>query len=142
MRHLLAAAALAALPFAAQAEAPDIPAAIYTDPPADREHPAAMEVVHIPSGGVESNGVVYVAAGAGPHPTAVLCHGLPGLEKNLDLAQAIRRAGGDATYCEIQSDYGHDAFLLEHQTQEPLVRSFLQRVYQQNREGGDAGAGI
>ena len=93
MRHLLAAAALAALPFAAQAQAPDIPAAIYTDPAPDKAHPAAMEVVHIPTGGVEINGVVYVAAGAGPHPTVVLCHGLPGLEKNLDLAQAIRRAG-------------------------------------------------
>ncbi len=93
MRHLLAAAALAALPFAVQAQAPDIPAAIYTDPAPDKEHPAAMEVVRIPTGGVEINGVVYVAAGAGPHPAVVLCHGLPGLEKNLDLAQAIRRAG-------------------------------------------------
>ena len=93
MRHLLAAAALAALPFAVQAQAPDIPAAIYTDPAPDKEHPAAMEVVHIPTGGGEINGVVYVAAGAGPHPAVVLCHGLPGLEKNLDLAQAIRRAG-------------------------------------------------
>ena len=42
-----------------------------------------------------------------------------------EVAQAIRRAHGDATYCEIPSDYGHDAFLLEHQQQEPLVRAFL-----------------
>ncbi|MGV7121126.1 alpha/beta hydrolase family protein [Sphingopyxis sp. 550A] len=106
MRHLLAAAALAALPFAAQAEAPGIPAAIYTDPPADKEHPAAMEVVHIPSGGVEINGVVYVAAGAGPHPAAVLCHGLPGLEKNLDLAQAIRRAGWTVITFNYRGSWG------------------------------------
>jgi homoserine O-acetyltransferase len=46
-----------------------------------------------------------------------------------EVAQAIRRAGGDATYCEINSDYGHDAFLLEHRSQEPLVKSFLERVY-------------
>jgi predicted alpha/beta-fold hydrolase len=52
-----------------------------------------MEVLHIPSGGVEINGVAYVAAGAGPHPVLVLFHGLPGNEKNLDLAQAVRRAG-------------------------------------------------
>ncbi|WP_310496107.1 alpha/beta fold hydrolase, partial [Sandarakinorhabdus sp.] len=32
-------------------------------------------------------------SGAGPHPTVVLCHGLPGNEQNLDLAQAARRAG-------------------------------------------------
>ncbi|WP_257550665.1 S9 family peptidase [Sphingopyxis sp. DBS4] len=106
MRHLLAAAALAALPVTAQAEAPGIPAAIYTDPPADKEHPAAMEVVHIPSGGVEINGVVYVAAGAGPHPTAVLCHGLPGLEKNLDLAQAIRRAGWTVITFNYRGSWG------------------------------------
>ena len=85
-------AALAALPLSALAQSANIPAAIYTDPAPDKAHPAAMEVVHIPSGGVEINGVVYVAAGAGPHPTVVLCHGLPGNEKNLDLAQAMRRA--------------------------------------------------
>lgn len=56
-----------------------------------------------------------------------------------EVAQAVRRSGGDATYCEIQSDYGHDAFLLEHQTQEPLVRSFLERVYRLQGTG-DAGA--
>ena len=89
----IAAAALLALPLPALALGPDIPAAIYTDPPSDKAHPAAMEVVHIPSGGVRINGVVYVAAGAGPHPTVILCHGLPGNEKNLDLAQAMRRAG-------------------------------------------------
>ena len=38
---------------------------------------------------------------------------------------AIGRAAGDATYREIPSDYGHDAFLLEHEQQEPLVRAFL-----------------
>jgi homoserine O-acetyltransferase/O-succinyltransferase len=56
-----------------------------------------------------------------------------------EVAQAVRRSGGDATYCEIQSDYGHDAFLLEHHTQEPLVQSFLDRVYSQ-RGAGDARA--
>lgn len=45
-----------------------------------------------------------------------------------DVAKAIRRSGGEATYYEISSDYGHDAFLLEYQKQEPLVASFLRRV--------------
>jgi pimeloyl-ACP methyl ester carboxylesterase len=39
------------------------------------------------------NAVLYTAAGAGPHPAIVLFHGFPGNEQNLDLAQAIRRAG-------------------------------------------------
>jgi homoserine O-acetyltransferase len=44
------------------------------------------------------------------------------------VAKAVRRAGGDATYYEIGSDYGHDAFLLDYEKQEPLVRSFLERA--------------
>jgi len=44
------------------------------------------------------------------------------------IAHAVRRNHGDATYCEIQSDYGHDAFLLEYQEQVPIVASFLERV--------------
>lgn len=88
---LAAGLALAALP--ARAQPTTLPAAIYADPPADAAHPPRMEVLHIPSGGVEINGVAYLAGGAGPHPTLVLLHGLPGNEKNLDLAQAVRRAG-------------------------------------------------
>jgi len=100
------AAALLALPQPAVAGAADIPAAIYTDPPADKAHPAAMEVVHIPSGKVAINGVVYVAAGAGPHPTVVLCHGLPGNEKSLDLAQAMRRAGWTVITFNYRGSWG------------------------------------
>ncbi len=46
-----------------------------------------------------------------------------------DVARAIRRSGGDATYYEISSDYGHDAFLIDYEKQEPLVRSILERAY-------------
>ena len=45
-----------------------------------------------------------------------------------DVARAIRRSGGDATYYEISSDYGHDAFLLDYEKQAPLVRYFLERA--------------
>ncbi|HPS00961.1 MAG TPA: homoserine O-acetyltransferase [Candidatus Sumerlaeota bacterium] len=51
-----------------------------------------------------------------------------------EVARAIRRSGGDATYYEIHSDYGHDAFLLEYEKQEPLVRSFLKRAQTAWRE--------
>ena len=82
------------------------PAAISTDPPADVGHPARMEVLHIPTGGVLVNGVAYVASGAGPHPTVVLLHGLPGNEKNLDLAQAIRRAGWTVVTFNYRGSWG------------------------------------
>ena len=73
--------------------ADSLPRALYVDPPEDAHNPARFEVLHIPSGGVEINGIAYVPSGPGPHPTVLLMHGMPGNEKNLDLAQAMRRAG-------------------------------------------------
>jgi pimeloyl-ACP methyl ester carboxylesterase len=86
--------------------APRPPAAVYTDPPADKAHPARSEVLHIPTGGVEVNGLAYIPAGAGAHPTVVLLHGLPGNEKNLDLAQAIRRAGWTVVTFNYRGSWG------------------------------------
>ena len=83
-----------------------LPAAIFTDPLPDKAHPARMEVLHIPSGGVEINGVAYLTAGPGPHPTLVLCHGWPGNEKNLDLAQAVRRAGWNVVTFNYRGSWG------------------------------------
>lgn len=83
-----------------------VPSAIHTDPAPDPKNPARMEVLHIPSGGVEINGVAYVASGAGPHPVVVLCHGLPGNEKNLDLAQALRRAGWTVVTFNYRGSWG------------------------------------
>jgi len=82
------------------------PRAIYTDPPRDTAHPARFEVLHIPSGGVRINGIAYLAAGVGTHPTFVLLHGLPGNEKNLDLAQAVRRAGWNAIAVNYRGSWG------------------------------------
>ena len=101
-------AILAALAASADlvAVAPAVPPAIYTDPVQDRKSPAAMEVLHIPSGDVAINGVAYLVAGAGPHPTLVIFHGLPGNEKNLDLAQAVRRAGWNAVTFNYRGSWG------------------------------------
>ncbi|WP_309752581.1 alpha/beta hydrolase [Novosphingobium sp.] len=101
---ILAATLLAASPISAKP--PALPAAIYTDPAPDKAHPARMEVLHIPSGGVEINGVAYLASGAGLHPTLVLCHGWPGNEKNLDLAQAVRRAGWNVVTFNYRGSWG------------------------------------
>jgi pimeloyl-ACP methyl ester carboxylesterase len=86
--------------------AQSVPPAIFTDPPADPAHPAAMTVLHVPSHGLLINGLLYSPAGAGPHPTLVLCHGLPGNEKNLDLAQAVRRAGWNAVTFNYRGSWG------------------------------------
>ncbi len=65
-----------------------------------------MTVLHIPSHGVSINGVMYQPSGAGAHPTLVICHGLPGNEKNLDLAQAVRRAGWNAVTFNYRGSWG------------------------------------
>jgi uncharacterized protein len=90
----------------AAAMAQSVPAAIYTDPPADTAHPAGMIVLHIPSHGLAINGLVYTPSGGGLHPTLVICHGLPGNEKNLDLAQAVRRAGWNAVTFNYRGSWG------------------------------------
>ena len=45
-----------------------------------------------------------------------------------ELVRALLRNGIDATYVEIQSDYGHDAFLLEVDRLGELARDFLAKV--------------
>ncbi len=40
----------------------------------------------------------------------------------------VRRA--DATYCEIKSTYGHDAFLLETEEETHLIKHFLNKTFQ------------
>jgi pimeloyl-ACP methyl ester carboxylesterase len=91
---------------AAGASAQSVPPAIFTDPPADSAHPAKMTVLLIPTHGVLINGIVYQPSGAGPHPTLVICHGLPGNEKNLDLAQAVRREGWNAVTFNYRGSWG------------------------------------
>ena len=72
-------------------------------PPVPR---ASMESFQIPSHGALLNAFVYVAAGTGPHPAVVLLHGFPGNEKNLDLAQGMRRAGWDVLFFNYRGSWG------------------------------------
>jgi dienelactone hydrolase len=102
--RLLAAALALAAPVVAHSEA--VPAAISTDPPQDKAHPAGMIPVALPTGGVRINGALYTAAGAGPHPTVVLFHGFPGNEQNLDLARAIQRAGWNVLTLHYRGSWG------------------------------------
>ncbi len=96
-----------------------VPAAIDADPPADAQHPAAMAAFQLPSHGAQLNALAYIAAGAGPHPVVVLLHGFPGNEKNLDLAQAIRRAGWDVLYFDYRGSWGSPGdFSFTHSTED------------------------
>ena len=81
------------------------PAESLLSAPAD-PHRASMDTMQIPSHGQLLNALVYVAAGAGPHPAVILLHGFPGNERNLDLAQDIRRAGWDVLYFNYRGSWG------------------------------------
>jgi pimeloyl-ACP methyl ester carboxylesterase len=72
----------------------------------DSNNRASMETMQIPSHGALMNALVYVAAGAGPHPAVILLHGFPGNERNLDLAQDMRRAGWDVLYFNYRGSWG------------------------------------
>jgi pimeloyl-ACP methyl ester carboxylesterase len=77
------------------------------DPPAvDSAYPARMAEVALQSGGERLNGLLYVAAGVGPHPAVLLLHGNPGNERNLDLAQAVRRAGYTVLFFDYRGNWG------------------------------------
>jgi pimeloyl-ACP methyl ester carboxylesterase len=82
------------------------PAALIADPPLDKAHPATMAAFQISSHGSLMNALAYIPAGAEPHPVAIVYHGFPGNEKNLDLAQAIRRAGWTAIFFDYRGSWG------------------------------------
>ena len=48
-------------------------------------------------------------------------------EQNRQLAMALLRAGKRASYAELDTDLGHDSFLLESEELYALVRGFLER---------------
>jgi pimeloyl-ACP methyl ester carboxylesterase len=92
------------------------PSALSADPAQDAKYPASMvSLADLPSHGENLLGVFYLAAGAGPHPTVVLMHGFPGYEQNLDLAQAIRRAGWNVLAVHYRGSWGvKGAFSFQH----------------------------
>jgi pimeloyl-ACP methyl ester carboxylesterase len=74
-----------------------------------------MQSFQLPSHGALLNALVYIASGAGPHPTVILLHGFPGNEKNLDIAQTLRRAGYDVLYFNYRGSWGSPGdFSLTH----------------------------
>jgi homoserine O-acetyltransferase len=42
-----------------------------------------------------------------------------------EIVRVLRRINGDVAYCDLQSNYGHDAFLVDVAEQTELVRGFL-----------------
>jgi len=108
---LITALVFCSLPSFAKAQS----SALTTDPPADKTNPAIMDAFTLPSHGSQINVIAYVASGAGPHPVVVMLHGFPGNERNLDVAQATRRAGYTVLVSSYRGAWGSQgAFSFAH----------------------------
>lgn len=70
------------------------------------DKPAATKQMILPSHGSLLYGIFYLAAGAGPHPTAILFHGFPGFEQNLDVAQDLRAHGWNVLAMHYRGSWG------------------------------------
>lgn len=87
------------------------------------DHPAATRQMVIPSHGVMLYGIFYLAAGAGPHPTAILFHGFPGYEQNMDIAQDLRAHGWNVLVMHYRGSWGVKGnFSFEHSTEDADVQ--------------------
>lgn len=77
--------------------------------------PAATKQMVLPSHGDMLLGIFYLAAGARPHPTAVIFHGFPGYEQNLDIAQYLRTQGWNVLAMHYRGSWGVKGnFSFEH----------------------------
>lgn len=71
---------------------------------------AGLDGVTFQSRGSKLLGGLYRAVGQGPRPTALLLHGLPGVEKNLDIAYGLRDAGWNCLYFHYRGSWGSEGF--------------------------------
>ena len=51
-----------------------------------------------------------------------------------DIVRQLKIRHVDATYCEVKSTYGHDAFLLEVEEETHLVKHFLKKIYKEGEK--------
>jgi len=51
------------------------------------------------------------------------------LYQSQEIVRQLKIRGLDATYCEINSTYGHDAFLLEVEEESQLIKHFLNKTF-------------
>jgi pimeloyl-ACP methyl ester carboxylesterase len=104
----LALVLLASLSHSALAQVSHHPTDPVTADPArvDTAYPASTEELAFESKGSRLNGFFYLADRREPHPTVILLHGFPGNERNLDLAQALRRAGMNVLFFSYRGAWG------------------------------------
>jgi pimeloyl-ACP methyl ester carboxylesterase len=71
--------------------------------------------VTIPSGDSQLLGTMYVAEGAGPHPTVLLLHGFPGGPRWASTAEMLQQAGFNVLFFHYRGTWGSEGrFSLQH----------------------------
>ncbi len=65
-----------------------------------------VESILFESGDAKILGVLYPAVGDGPRPTAILLHGMPGSEKNWDIAYQLREIGWHSLLISFRGSWG------------------------------------
>jgi homoserine O-acetyltransferase len=76
-------------------------------------------------GGVRSRFLVISYSGDWLFPT----------HQSKEIVRALQANGVETTFCELQSEYGHDAFLLEDEELNGLIASFLRNALDAARAG-------
>ncbi len=79
---------------------------ITLDEKPDSLSPAGIIELQFGPTGSKIYGFEYAANGPGPHPTLLFLHGMPGNERNLDIAQNLRRAGYNVVYFNYRGTWG------------------------------------
>ena len=81
---------------------------VTMDPPErNAANPPQLAEISIGSLNERINSLLYVASGERPTPTVILLHGIPGNERNLDVAQAVRRAGANVLFLTYRGTWGN-----------------------------------
>ena len=70
--------------------------------------PPGLDGIITTHSGSKLLGVLYRAGGAGLRPTALLLHGIPGLEQNTDIAYALRDAGWNTLIFHYRGCWGSE----------------------------------
>lgn len=72
------------------------------------QYPASTTELTFHSYGKRISGFIYLAQGKAPKPTVLLLHGYPGNEKNLDVAQALRKNGWNVAFFHYRGAWGSE----------------------------------
>lgn len=106
---------------------------IASDPPqVDLKFPARNAPIAFESNGARVFGTMMIASGEGAHPTILLLHGVPGNERNFDLAQVFRRASWNTAVFHYRGSWGsHGTYSFAHVLED--TRAAIDYV-----RGGDA----